>query len=55
MTLDDATANPLTFIMPSASTTIKANLRKGLSLAINCPLKATERCLWTGSSVPTDI
>lgn len=25
VTLDDATANPLTFIMPSASTTIKAN------------------------------
>ena len=34
VTLDDATANPLTFIMPSASTTIKANFAKTVSVTL---------------------
>ena len=32
VTLDDAAANPLTFTMPSASTTIKANFAKAISV-----------------------
>ena len=34
VTLDDATANPLTFAMPSTSTTIKANFAKTVSVTL---------------------
>ena len=34
VTLDDATANPLTFTMPSASTTIKANFIKAVKVTL---------------------